>query len=255
MAETIYEYTKTTSPALSEIAPEVEASSMTQAGKDDYEASTWKKADDKLYCKFSDALSAGDKTIFDGIISALPDEPSVYYQIDDVPMPINSWERVGENMPQKGIAGVMLGYRFDPDTMNECWQTIEVPEGWDQESDVQLTIWAQNNDAQTGTKKVRMGLEYATQKAGDRYKSGVSTHTTAVKTKTLEADILEKTFFAINITLDLDNADNPLIGKNQIMMRLYRDAAHADDTMEGYLNVTYLQLKFRRDRLGAPEAG
>lgn len=253
MAE-IYEYTKTTAPAAYQIGPDIEASTMTQQGKDDYESSTWSKKDDKLYCRFTNALIAADKTKLDAIIAALPDEPSSWHEVDDVPLPINSWERVGANMPQKGTTGVMLAYRFDADAMNECWQAVEIPDGWDQESDMKLTIWAQNNDAQTGTKKVRMGVEYATQGAGDVYKNGVTTHTTATATKTLEADQAEKKFFAINVTLDHDDVDNPLVGKGQIMMRLYRDATHVDDTMTGFLNATYTQLKYRRDRLGVPES-
>jgi len=255
MAETIYEYAKTTAPDLSEIAPAIAASTMTQQGKDDYVASTWKKVSDTLYCKFLDALVTDDKTKLDAIIAALPDEPSVFYQIDDVPMPINSWERIGANMPQKGVTGVMLSYRFDPDTMNECWQTIEIPEGWDQKSDMRLVIWAQNDEVQTGVKGARMGVEYATQGAGDRYNNGVTTHTTAGAVKVLDTDLAEKTFFQIQITIDHDDADNPLVGKGQMMMRLFRDAAHEGDTMTGFLNVSYTQLKFRRDRLGAPEAG
>ena len=79
MAETIYEYTKATAPDLSEIYPEVQDSSMTQTGKDDYVASTWKQADDKLYCKFSDPLSGPDKTIFDAIVAALDDDPGTVH--------------------------------------------------------------------------------------------------------------------------------------------------------------------------------
>jgi hypothetical protein len=72
---TTYEYAKATQPDLSEIYPEVQLSSMSSTGKDDYEYSYWSETDDKLYCVFSDDLSSGDKTIFDAIVAALSDEP------------------------------------------------------------------------------------------------------------------------------------------------------------------------------------
>jgi len=75
MAETIYEYTKATMPDLSEILPAVQESTMTQDGKDDYEASRWSETDEKLYCKFTDALISADETKFDAIVAALDDDP------------------------------------------------------------------------------------------------------------------------------------------------------------------------------------
>ncbi len=71
----VYEYTQTTQPYLEAIKRDIDGSSMTQAGKDDYEESTWDEEAEKLYVQFTDALVAGDKTILDGIISGLPSRP------------------------------------------------------------------------------------------------------------------------------------------------------------------------------------
>lgn len=75
MAETIYEYTKATMPDLSEILPAVQESTMTQDGKDDYESSRWSETDEKLYCKFTDALITADETKLDTLVAALSDDP------------------------------------------------------------------------------------------------------------------------------------------------------------------------------------
>lgn len=73
---TVYDYTQATQPYLEAIKREIDGSSMTQAGKDDYEESTWDEDSETLYVQFTDALVAGDKTILDGIISGLPTRPT-----------------------------------------------------------------------------------------------------------------------------------------------------------------------------------
>lgn len=73
---TVYEYTKSTEAYVEAIKREIDDSSMTQGGKDDYEWSSWSEDDEKLYISFTDALVSGDKTILDGIISALPARPT-----------------------------------------------------------------------------------------------------------------------------------------------------------------------------------
>lgn len=73
---TTYEYTAASEMYLEAIPRDIDDSSMTQAGKDDYEASSWSEDDAKLYVVFTDDLVAGDKTILDGIISALPTRPT-----------------------------------------------------------------------------------------------------------------------------------------------------------------------------------
>ena len=73
---TTYEYTAATEAYLEAIKREIDGSSMTQAGKDDYEGSSWDEDAEKLYVTFTDDLIAADKTILDGIISTLPSRPS-----------------------------------------------------------------------------------------------------------------------------------------------------------------------------------
>ena len=73
---TTYEYSESTEQYLEAIKRDIDDSSMTQAGKDDYEASSWDEDAEKLYVTFTDALVAGDKTILDGIISGLPTRPT-----------------------------------------------------------------------------------------------------------------------------------------------------------------------------------
>lgn len=248
MAETTYEYTKTTAPDLSEIAPGVAASTMSQTGKDDYESSTWKKADDKLYCKFSDPLSGDDKTKFDAIIAALPDD-TVKKMWDEIPIPITTWERIGANMPAVAQSGVMIAYRFDDATSEECWITIPRPDGWDGESDMKLVVWCCNDQAQTGTKAARLSLRYATQKVGDQYIQSSSPVTVRADNFDWDADAPQKKFRKCYLTLPYNNADNPL-NKKQIMMKLMRIADHAGDTLVGDLVVTLVTLRFQRNALG-----
>jgi|GEM_PF-2555935 len=70
---TTYEYTKTSLPYLEAIETGVDASAMTDKS---YEDSSWDGGNDKLYVVFTNALSGGDKTILDGIISGLPAKPT-----------------------------------------------------------------------------------------------------------------------------------------------------------------------------------
>jgi hypothetical protein len=73
---TIYEYSKSTEAYVEAIKRDIDDSSMTQTGKDDYEWSSWSEDDEKLYISFTDALVSGDKTILDGIVSSLPARPT-----------------------------------------------------------------------------------------------------------------------------------------------------------------------------------
>lgn len=77
MAETIYEYTKTTMPDLAEVYPEIQLSSMSSGGKADYLSSGWDASDTKLKVKFANALSSGDEAILDAIAAGLSDDPGV----------------------------------------------------------------------------------------------------------------------------------------------------------------------------------
>ena len=73
---TTYEYTQTTEAYLEAIPRDIDDSSMSTTGKDDYDSASWDEEAEKLYVIFTDDLSAGDKTILDGIISSLPARPT-----------------------------------------------------------------------------------------------------------------------------------------------------------------------------------
>jgi len=252
MAETTYEYTKTTSPDLSQIGPDVEASAMSQTGKDDYEYSSWQASNETLYCTFLNALSGDDKTKFDTIVAQLPDD-SVKKMWDEIPLPITDWERIGANMPAVAQSGVMVAYRFDDSASEECWLTIPRPDGWDGESDMKLVVWCCNDQAQTGDVAARLSLRYATQKAGDQYIQSTSPVTVRADNFDWPTDAPQKMFRKCYLTLPYNDADNPL-SKKQIMMKLMRIGDHAGDTMVGDLVVTLATLRFQRNAFGDPES-
>ena len=67
MAE--YDYSKTVQPDLDTLWADIEGSAMTNKSQ---QGATWEEALELLHVYFETDLDAGDKTILDGIVAALP---------------------------------------------------------------------------------------------------------------------------------------------------------------------------------------
>jgi len=65
----VYDYTKMVQPYLDDLWSDIDGSAMTNKSQ---QGATWEEALELLHVYFETDLDAGNKTILDGIIAALP---------------------------------------------------------------------------------------------------------------------------------------------------------------------------------------
>jgi len=130
-----------------------------------------------------------------------------------------------------GIAtvGPVSGYVFDSSTVEYLYGSFRVPSFYRADTDIIAKIHWMNDSAQTGDNDVVWGIGYHTYVDTETY--GSKTTTTRTVTDGPGNNAVAGTFTISSITLEYDDANNPLNASDVVSFRIYRDASNGSDDL------------------------
>jgi len=166
---------------------------------------------------------------------------------DDITADLSAGKAVGANAPtwatfRNGISA----YEFSAGTMNELWITFHIKHDYADGTKVYPHIhWGVNTTTATGT--VRWGMEYTVAKGHDQAAFPATT------TIYLEYTFTENKQYQHFVTEATDaQAFSAFEADTLILMRIFRDAAHANDTFADTVFGFTADIHFQTDRQSTP---
>ncbi len=139
---------------------------------------------------------------------------------------------LGPTAPTPTTVGTYRGLAFDAD--NEVVHFVpEVPADWDAISDMTLVVhwYSQDGDIIQNGETVKWDATYRVTAAGDSVDNG--TVVVATTTLTGGASEIDKQHYETSITIDYDNADQPLVIGSDIGFQFDRDVGTDTYTGDG----------------------
>ena len=166
---------------------------------------------------------------------------------DDYIGSISAGKAVGVNAPDwTTFRDGMSAYAFDDNKSEEVWVSIHISHTWKPGTNVYPHVhWSPGNNADTGT--VRWCIEYSIAKG---YGAGAFPTTTTIALE----QAADGTLYNHYITEASDaQAFDALEVDSILMMRIYRDGTHANDTFSGDAFGLFVDVHFQEDRMiGTP---
>jgi hypothetical protein len=162
---------------------------------------------------------------------------------DDITADLAAGKAVGANAPTWGVfRDGLKAYGFDAGTMNEIWITFHIKHDYAEGTNVYPHVhWAPNTTTATGT--VRWGFEYTLAKGHDQEAFPAST--TVYVEYAFSAD--KQYQHIISEVADADAFD-AFEADTLVLMRIFRDAAHANDTFADTVYAFTADLHFQADK-------
>lgn len=139
----------------------------------------------------------------------------------------------------------IYAYAFSASALNEAWVCLHIPHSYKRGTDIEPSLhWAAGNTTNTGT--VRLGVEYTIAKS-----FGVEAFPAST---TIYVEQAANGTPYMHYHLDFDPADVIPADSREpdtlIMARVFRDAAHANDTFTGDAFILNFDLHVQMDRIG-----
>jgi hypothetical protein len=154
----------------------------------------------------------------------------------------------GGNTPGIGSYGTVGYLTFSELREEEAFQNETIPTNRQSTSDIVFEISFMTDQAQTGDKVCRWGIEYITIDAGEDYDA--KSPTTVETNVSLSTGASAREVYAARLTLTYNHADNPL-SKEYAFIRIYRESQDVGDTMEGDADLTHVHWEYTSDKLGS----
>lgn len=166
---------------------------------------------------------------------------------DDYVGDLNGSRASGATQPNWAVfRGGLYGHEFSASSMNEVWINLHIKHDYKQGTKIYPHVhWSTNNATPSGT--VRWGIEYSIAKGFDQQafpatttvyvEQAASAQYQHMITEVSDADAIAPT----NTEVD-----------SIIMIRLFRDAAHANDTATYTSFGLYVDLHYQKERIGTP---
>lgn len=161
---------------------------------------------------------------------------------DDITSDLSAGKVAGANVPTWGtFRDGLSAYEFSANSMNEIWVTFHVKHDYKEGTNVYPHMhWAADT---TSTGVVRWGFEYSVQKGHDQ---GAFPSTTTVYVETNIAT--NKQYQHMISEVSDGDAFDALEADSLILMRIFRDGGHANDTFpDGVFGFT-ADVHFRGDK-------
>jgi hypothetical protein len=132
------------------------------------------------------------------------------------------------NKPDLVYLGPVAGLAFDASKVESCYAVFKIPNAWNDNTPIKLTINFMNADAQISTSECRWGLNYQSYEYGEVYGDKTTT-VTGVYAPIPICDAA--TYFTQELYLAHDDSYNHIERGDVITFRFYRDGSV--DTMTG----------------------
>lgn len=160
---------------------------------------------------------------------------------DDITADLNAARVTGSSQPTWAVfQGGLYAYSFHPTNMNECWITFHVKHDYKDGSNVYPHIHWSPTTTSTGT--VRWGFEYSVAKGHDQM--AFPTPTTVYVESTISSNKQYQHIVSEVVDNDAFDAFEP---DTLILMRIFRDAGHANDTFPDAVSAFTADIHFQGD--------
>lgn len=150
---------------------------------------------------------------------------------------------LGPTAPTATTLGTFRGLAFasDSESANINW---EIPGDWDDASDMtlKLYVWPESGDAPADTEVIQFDAQYRSIATGEAYDNG--TAVTISPTYTQSGAGTDKALIILTVTIDYDNANQPLTEDDVIGFLLDRDFTGAD-TYSGDVYVERAEICYQ----------
>jgi hypothetical protein len=162
---------------------------------------------------------------------------------DDITADLSAGKAVGANAPTWAtLRDGISAYEFSKTIMNEIWITFHIKHDYKEGTNVYPHIhWTTNSTTATGT--VRWGFEYTVAKGHDQ--AAFPASTTVYVEYTFSANKQYQHF--ISEVTDAQAFD-AFEADTLVLMRIFRDAAHANDTFDDTVFGLTADIHFQGDR-------
>jgi len=179
-------------------------------------------------------------------VELIVDEQYIVLGWDDITADLSAGKAVGANAPTWSTYRDGIGaYAFDAGTMNEIFVVFHVKHDYADGTKVYPHVhWGPNT---TSTGVVRWGFEYTLQKGHDQGAFPAST------TIYIEYDVtVDKQYQHIISEVVDANAFDAFEADTLILMRIFRDAGHANDTFPDDVFAFTADVHFQVDKQATP---
>ena len=166
---------------------------------------------------------------------------------DDITADLGSGKVAGGNQPTwSTFRDGIQAYEFSASLMNELWITFHIKHDYAEGTNVYPHVhWSTTSTATTGV--VRWGFEYTVAKGHDQ--AAFPASTTVYVEYTVSGS---KQYRHIISEVADGDAFNAFEADTLVLMRVFRDAAHANDTFTGTVHAFTADIHFQGDRLFTP---
>lgn len=176
-----------------------------------------------------------------GYVSLASDVATRIEGWDDITADLGSGKVAGANQPTwSTYRDGIQAYEFSPTTMKELWITFHVKHDYKDGTNVYPHVHWSPNTTSTGT--VRWGFEYTVAKGHDQ--AAFPATVTVYAETTISVDKQYQHFISEVVDGDAFNAFEP---DTVILMRVFRDAAHANDTFPDAVHAFTADIHFQGD--------
>ena len=154
----------------------------------------------------------------------------------------------GGSTPGEGSYNTVGYISFSETREEEAFLNETIPTDRQSTSSIVVEIVFMNDQAQTGDKVCRWGVEYVTIDAAEDYDS--KSPTTVETNVSLSTGASAREVYAARLTLTYNDSNNPL-SKEYIWLRVYRESQDVGDTMSGDALLTHVHFEYTADKLGS----
>lgn len=147
--------------------------------------------------------------------------------------------------PIRATAGPITALTFSGTLNQYTYGSLEVPDKWRPYTDIDVKVKFMNDYSQDGTKVCRWCLDYHTYDEFDTY--GSKTTTTLYNNYSLTNNPSADTLFVADLTMEHDDAHNPIDKSKLVTFKFYRDSEDAADTMEYGANLILVTFAFEKE--------
>lgn len=123
----------------------------------------------------------------------------------------------------------VTGLAYDAATEESMYGSFEVPSKWKDNTNIVVKIYYFNDYSQTDVKVCRWAIDYQTYSNLDKISD--KTTTKIVVNHSLPNNVAADTFMETSLTMNYNDANNPLTRGKTVPFRIYRDCTNVADTM------------------------